>query len=483
MSSSLKKNLGYQTIYNILSTAIPLITSPYLARVLGADNQGIFSYTQSIVNYFTLFAMLGIQNYGSRTIASIVKKNKLSHIFWSLYIFQMFTSIWAICGYIFYLCILDVDNVIIAYIQILYLFGSLTDINWLFFGIERFDITVKRSIVIRLATVASIFLFVHNGTDLWKYTLIMSGGTFFSNLILWRYVPTVINFNSIKLIKLKDIKTHIRPNIILFVPILVMSIFHIMDKTMLGVFSTYEQTGFYYNADKIINIPIGVINGVGIVMLPRMSSLIGKENKHSFTKLFNQSLELIICISTAMSMGIAAVAKEFVPFFFGDGFDECVPIIIVLAPIMVIKGISQTIRMQYLVPCHKEKVFLQSSIVGMITNLCANIALIPQYGALGAVIGTLLAEITTCIWQLFKTYKEISYLKSLLHLVFYCFIGIAMFIIVRLTTRISQHLITQLGIEISVGVIVYLALCVIYWKISKSPIIQLINIKKWRILK
>ena len=102
--SKLKKNLGYQTIYQILNTCIPLITSPYLARVLGAEKQGVFSYTQSIVNYFTLFAMLGVVNYGTRTIADCGKdRGKRSKTFWNIYMLQLCCTVISISVYAFYL--------------------------------------------------------------------------------------------------------------------------------------------------------------------------------------------------------------------------------------------------------------------------------------------------------------------------------------------------------------------------------------------
>ena len=151
--SKLKKNLGYQTIYQILNTCIPLITSPYLARVLGAEKQGVFSYTQSIVNYFTLFAMLGVVNYGTRTIADCGKdRGKRSKTFWNIYMLQLCCTVISISVYAFYLTQICSQNIYIAFLQIFYLLGSLVDINWLFFGVEKFKITVSRNMVIRICS-------------------------------------------------------------------------------------------------------------------------------------------------------------------------------------------------------------------------------------------------------------------------------------------------------------------------------------------
>ena len=323
--SKIKRNLGYQTIYQILNTCLPLITSPYLARVLGAEKQGIFSYTQSIVNYFTLFAMLGVVNYGTRTIAECKKERRsISYSFWNIYLFQALTSAICIVLYSSYLFFLSPENRLIALIQGLYLIGSFLDANWLFFGLEKFKITVTRNMVVRLLSVAAILLLVKSRDDLWVYTLIMAGSPVISNVIIWKFIPNEVDIHFTDYINFDEVKRHIKPNLVLFIPLLGMSVYHVMDKTMLGILSSYEQVGFYYNADKIINIPIGVIGGVGTVMLPRMSALFADNRAEDIKKYFLTSIEGIIISAAAMAFGIAAISKEFTPVFFGEGFEPCV---------------------------------------------------------------------------------------------------------------------------------------------------------------
>ena len=292
--SSIKKNLGYQTIYQLLNTCIPLITSPYLARVLGAEKQGVFSFTQSIVNYFSLIAMLGVMNYGTRTIATCFEKKERSLSFWNVFIMQLITSIIALLLYFLYIVFICNENKNIASIQSLYIFSCIVDINWFYFGIERFKTTVTRSIIIRIITVVLILLFVKSPDDLWLYTLIMSGGTFLSNLILWGLIRNEIYISDLKHVTLQSICSHLKPNLVLFIPILAMSVYHIMDKTMLGILSDYEQVGYYYNADKIINIPIGIISGIGTVMLPRMTMLIKGRNNDEALNLFSLSFDNLL---------------------------------------------------------------------------------------------------------------------------------------------------------------------------------------------
>lgn len=475
--SNLKKNLGYQTIYQLLNTVLPLITSPYLARMLGASQLGVFSYTQSITGYFVLFAVLGVANYGTRSIAA-TKDNKqnLSKVFFEIYLFQVISSFIAILAYILYIVFICKENATVALLQGLAIIGSLLDINWLFFGIEKFNVTVSRNVVIRIVTVISILLLVKSPEDLWLYTLIMSVGTVINNVVLFYYLPRVVNIMAAKDINLKGIKQHIKPNLVLFVPLLAMSVYHIMDKTMLGALSTYEQTGLYYNADKVINIPIGIITGVGTVMLPRVTAMITSGKGNESDRLFNYTIEMIIAVSTAMAFGIAAISNEFTPFFFGEGYDECILLIIVLSPVLIIKALSQTSRMQYLIPNHKEKIFIHSVFIGAVVNLVINWCFIPTMGAMGAVIGTIMAELVTCLWQYIGMAKYIGIGKTILKSLLYLLFGVMMFVVVRLISSFTTVLISSkfinIIIEIMIGGIFYSAQCIVYWVITKNPIMD-----------
>ena len=253
MASSIKKNLGMQTAFQMLNTCLPLITAPYLSRTLGATSLGVYSFTSSIVSYFTLFAMLGTVNYGTRTVAA-VKENKeeRSKCFWGIFMLQLFVTALCLVAYVIYMIFICKDNYVIAWIQGITIICCCFDINWLFFGVENFKITVTRSMIIKIVTVVLILLMVKTKEDLWVYTLIMAMGTLISQIVLWVYVPRYISYSRISI---KDILVHIKPNIILFIPLLAMSVYHIMDKTMLGILSSYEQNGFYYNADKLLTSP------------------------------------------------------------------------------------------------------------------------------------------------------------------------------------------------------------------------------------
>lgn len=462
MTSSIKKNLGLQTIYQILNTCIPFITAPYLARKLGAVQLGVFSYTSSIVAYFTLIAMLGTVNYGTRSIASVRNdKKECSSVFWSIFALQVIVTIGMLVAYIGYLFFVCKDNQLIATLQIISIVACLFDINWFFFGIEGFRITVTRSIIIRVITVALILLLVNSEQDLWIYTVIMLGGTLLSQVVLFFYLPRYVIWTGVGI---ERIKKHIKPNLVLFIPLLAMSVYHTMDKTMLGMLSTYEQSGFYYNSDKVINIPMAIINGIGTVMLPRMAALLGERRRKEADELFVTTLEGVAAVSIAIACGIAAVANEFIPIFYGKGYDACILLTMVFTPIFIVKSLSVIIRTQYLIPMNLEKEFTKSVVGGAVVNFVFNILLIPKYGALGAVIATFLAELAACVLQFYSLKGRSLALKQIIkRSSFYLVVGLLMIIVVRFVSIVPGSLFIKLIIEIVAGGVFYSVITVLFW--------------------
>lgn len=470
---SIKRNISLQTAFQIVNTCLPLITAPYLARRLGAVQLGVFSYTSSIVAYFTLAAMLGTVNYGTRCIASVKNDlNARSKIFWSIFLLQIIMTLISLLAYAAYLLLFCKENVLIATIQIISLISCLFDINWFFFGIERFQMTVTRSLIIKALTVSAVLLFVKKQTDLWLYTLIMLGGTFLSQIVLFFYLPKYVIRVAVTA---QNIREHILPNLTLFIPLLAMSVYHTMDKTMLGMLSTYEEVGFYYNSDKVVNMPMSIINGVGTVMLPRMSYLLADGRQKEADDLFNTTLEGIAAICIAISCGIAAVSAEFIPIFYGKGYDACVLITIVFTPILLFKGFSVIARTQYLIPMKMEREFTKSVIGGAIVNLIMNLILIPPFAALGAAIATVVAELVACVMQFLSLRgRNLGLGRLMYHTALYAVMGLFMIGIVRLVSLLQLPTMIKLMFEILTGACFYGAICLSYWMRSSGKFYKIL---------
>lgn len=469
--SSLKKNIGYQTVFQIINTCLPLITSPYLSRVLGAGKLGIFSYANSVNGYFVLFAMLGIVNYGTRCVAEVqTREESRSRIFCEIYCLQLISGLTLCLLYGLYLAFFVRDNFLIFLIHSLALLACLFDISWLFLGLEEIRFLVARSMPIRIGTVLLILLLVKDPGDLWIYTLIMVSGTMLGQILLWTRLKRYVRLTRVTL---AGVKRHLKPMLVLFVPLLALSIFHLMDKTMLGSMSSYEQSGYYYNADKVINIPTGVLAGIGTVMLPRSAALLKSGQRQEADNLFVFTIEGIFMVSAAVSFGIAAVAPEFVPFFFGKGYDPCVWLILLLSPVLLLKSLSLTVRNAYLIPRRCDSVYIRSVIAGALVNLIANLLLIPHYGAVGAVLGTLLAEGCSCLWQYVCIWRKLDLRRTAGNSLAYFIMGLIMYVSVRsLASRLMLPYAAALLVEIGFGALVYGLFCLLFWRLTGNQLLQ-----------
>ena len=468
---SLQKNFLYNVLYQILLVILPLITAPYISRTLGATAVGVYSYTYSVAYYFLLIAMLGIGNHGNRSIAAVRDdRKKLNKTFSSIYSLQVITFSIAILAYAIYLVLFVKDNRLIVLLQLIYVTSGLFDIGWLFFGLEQFKLTVARNTLIKISTVVLMFVFVHKPSDLWKYTLIMSAGTLFSQAYLWLYVKKYVSFEKCSV---KEITSNIKPVLILFVPVLAYSIYKVMDKIMLGNMSSYDQVGFYNNAEKIINIPMGIITALGTVMLPRMSNIVANGDKKRVDDYIRISAKLVTLLSSAIAFGLMGVSSVLAPVFFGDEFIACGEIIRLLSVTVFFIAWANVIRTQYLIPNKRDSIYLTSTMVGAILNLIINWMLIPKYQANGAAFGTIVAEFSVMIVQLVAVKNELPMRKYIMSYSPILIIGLIMAVLVdRIGIKLGVS-VSTLAIQILAGGFFFCIATIAYLRISNDEMWRL----------
>lgn len=457
--NSIKKNFIYNSLYQVLIMFIPLFTTPYLSRILGPSGIGTFSYAYSIASYFVLFIMLGLNNYGNRTIAEVRdNQDHLRTTFWSIYFMQFIIGIFVNLAYLIY-CIVLSNNLIISLSMSIFVLSASFDINWCFFGLEKFRLIVVRNSLIKIITMVSIFIFVKEKNDVIIYCYIMVIGVFLSQIILWPYI-----FKNLKLYKpkLNEIAQHIKPNLFLFLTVIAVSLYKIMDKIMLGFLTSAEQVGFYESSEKIINIPIALVTSLGTVMLPRMTNMIsnniGKNNQ-----IIYYSILFSMFFSTSMCFGIMGVSKEFVPFFYGEGYDTCVSLFIILLPSCIFLAFANVIRTQYILPYQLDNIYVVSAFLGAGVNLLLNILLIPKYQSIGASIGTLAAEIVVCFYQCYKVKNAIPINKYIYKSIPFILSGFFMFIILYNITFNQQNIFSSLFVKICLGIILYFVLLLLQY--------------------
>ncbi len=318
---SVAKNYLYNVFYQLLMVIIPIITVPYVAKVLGTYGTGVNAYSFSIAQYFVLFGMIGVSLYGNRTIATVRDdREKLNKKFWEIYILQLITCSIATFVYIIYVLNFVESNRNIYLVQSLYIISAAIDISWLFMGLEDFKKTVTRNTVIKIIGVICIFTFVKSIDDLLIYVGILAISNFLGQLVLWGYVGKIINLKFIKFINFNEMIKNLNPMIILFVPQIAVQIYTVLNKTMLGIISTESEVGIFDNSEKIIKITLAIVTSLGTVMLPRISNEFAKGKLEKVNEYIYKSLNFVSIIAIPMAFGIAAISKEFVGWFLTDEF-------------------------------------------------------------------------------------------------------------------------------------------------------------------
>lgn len=472
--NNIKMNFLYNMLQQLSMMFVPLITSPYVSRVLGVKNIGVQSWLNSILTYFMLFSILGINNYGSRTIAIVNnEKEKIEKNFINIYFIQFFMSLLMTVLYLLYIFFFIASEYkLIGIIQTLYLFSNMFDISWIFYGLEEFKIIAVRNLNVKLFSIIFIFVFIKNENDLWKYVLILALSNFLAQIYSW-----IILLKKIKLVKIemREIKNHLKPIIILFIPVLSVSIFTVMDKYMIGKLSNIYENAYYENAIKIISIPKALITVLGSVMLPRTTNLIATGKEEESKKLIVLTMFYTSILSGAFVFGLMGIADVFSIIFWGRDFYNSGKLILYLAPSVTISVFGNIVRTQYLIPVAKDREYTYSLIFGAIVNFLINMLLIPIYGAFGAVIGTVLAELVITGFQFFYTKNYINLTIYFKDIVIFQILGLLMYLSLSYIKKYMSISITNLLILIILGSFIYSISVGIYILKSKNSI--LIEIK------
>ncbi len=454
LMKSLKKNILYNFIYQILVLILPFITAPYLSRVIGAGGLGTYSLSQTIAQYFTYLTLLGLTNYGNREIARVQNdKENRSRVFCEIYAMQLGCFVISCIIYAIYTVFFSVDFAA-ASIMWLWVISAVFDINWFFFGMEQFKLTVTRNAIIKLTTVILIFVFVKDHYDTYKYILIMAGGILASQMCLWPFVKRFIDFQKPTW---QGIKKHIKPNLVLFVPVIAISVYRLMDKVMIGYMASNTELGYYENAEKITTIILTLVSAVGTVMLPRMSALISDNNNETSKKYIDITMLIVIAYVNAAIYGIFAIGDPFCTLYFGEGFERTSLILKYLVVTVTFVGCGNVLRTQYLIPHKMDRIYINSALIGAGINFTVNLILIPLLSAVGAAIGTICAEVVVFLYQSISIRKAINFKLYIRQELLFLAIGAASFGLYLLIPD-SNNSIADIGIALAIGCVTFVPL-------------------------
>ncbi|MEG1300330.1 MAG: flippase [Erysipelotrichaceae bacterium] len=458
-NKSVVKNYLYNFSYQILLLIVPLITTPILSRVLGPNPIGSYGYTQSICTYFILFGTIGINMYGQREVAYVQNdKTKRSKIFFEIIILRALTVSFSLVFYVLLFCNSALYSTLFI-IQAIDIIASACDISWFYQGMENFKKTVIRNFVVKIIGVFVILCFIKGPNDLPLYVFCNSLILLFGNLSLWlslRKEVSKVPFNELQ------IKKHLKPTLILFLPQIATQIYTVLDKTMIGQLSTITQVGLYEQSQKIVKIGLSVVTALGTVMLPRMASVFASGDKKMMRQHLEDSFQFVTFLSIPIMFGLIGISNFFVPWFLGHKFVGAINIIIVTSPIIYFIAISNVIGMQYLLPTRRQGEFTLSVIVGSLVNFVINFILIAKYKAVGAAIGSVCAELTVTLIQCYAIREDYG-LKRILSISAKRLIaGLIMALIVFKVSTVLDKNFVNLFLIISIGAFIYVAILLLF---------------------
>lgn len=486
--ASLKKNYFYNFASQILTLAIPIITTPYLARVLHEEGNGQYSFSFSIITYFILFANLGFNAYGQREISKY--RNDLysrSKVFIEIILARLITTIISII--ILYTALFTIGFgeqyftlILVLSIQVI---AVVFDVNFYYHGMENFRAIAIRTILLKIMGLVCIFIFVRTQDDTWIYALCLSISTIFSNIVMW---PSILkNIDRVSIQEIAIIK-HIKPAILIFLPSLAVTVYSVLDKTMIGLLASNPDyaNGCYEQAYKINSLILVLITIISPIFASRNAFDYANGNSENLQNNLYLASRYVWMIGTPLVFGFFVLSNNLCSWFLGNGYIEVPLLLKIMSFRFIFSGFSEIFGNQLFIATGREKYTTIATTLAAVINLCLNFLLIPKLGAIGASITTLIAEfVVVFVLAIFAgKSNSISLKKEMIMSKNYIIAGACMYLIIRylhnffMNGILSFFIITVIG-----GCIYFVILLILKDKFIKIIIAELGRLVKSRINK
>ncbi|GBG96537.1 flippase [Lactococcus termiticola] len=458
----------YSTVYQMLALILPLVTIPYVSRVLGATGIGINAFTSSFAAYFVLIAYIGIKTYGNREIAYHQRDQKeRSKIFFELNILKFITVLIAVIGYLIFIAFQSHWQLYFL-LQGLAILAVLFDSSWYFMGVENFQIIVLRNTAIQVLFVVATFVFVRSTHDLWIYILLVAGSPLMGNLTVWPFLK-----RELVRVKIKELQVwrHLKPTLALFLPSIIISIYLSLNKSMLGALDNVQSAGFFAQSDSIVRAAYTLVTAFGAAFLPRLSSMLSEKKTDEAKAMSLKSLEISNALTFFIVAGIMGVSHSFAIFFFGKEFKEVGDVMFVQSLMIIFIAWSFVLGQQYLLAARRNKEFALAHVPAVIANVLLNIILIPIIGVMGAVIATIATEAAvafTELWFLRKLFRPSEFFHGLWKYVLSAFLSFAAIFYLDYIMPVS---IVSYLIQAITGFLVYVV-CLFLFRAGVIPVVK-----------
>lgn len=470
---NIKVNAILNVIYTLVNMLFPLLTYPYISRILGATNLGKVNFFISVANYAILFASLGLNTYGIRAIAKVRDdKMKLAKTTKELITLNMYITIVVMIIYISLAVLVSKfrSNVPLVVINGIWIITTPLGMNWLYSGLEQYTYITKRTVFFKIVSLILIFVFVRTSSDYTNYAAILVfanvGAYFLNYLNANRIVPKYYKRDL-------EYKKHLKPTLILFASALAISVYTNLDMIMLGFIRGDKQVGLYTVAVKAQTVLLSIVNALSTVLLPRLSFYISQKRIKEFNRILRKSIAVILLLTISLSAFFIIVAPECIAILGGKGYEGAILSMQILMPILVISGFSNITGNQILIPQGKDVAFMKAVISGAVVAFLCNLILMEKYGAVGGSIATLIAEMTQMSIQVYYSWKVVhnnfSY-QTVIKAVIATVIAVAVTILCNTILKIGAF-----GKIIMDGIIYYFCYILILKLLKEEYFLELVN--------
>lgn len=391
--SSIKKNFAYNIVLALSQVLFPIVTFPYVTRILGPEGLGLVSFVDSYAGYFILLAALGIPLYGVREIAKATTPAELSQTFSEIFSIHLVLTL--VCIVFYALTLLLYGNISVTYPLFIWgavmIFSCIFIGEWYFQGTGKFKFIAIRTMLIRLISIIFLFCFVTEKSDELNYFLIIVVAVIINAFVNFYYIrkEIAIRFLFSREILLK----HFRPMFYLFFSRAAVTVFLFMDIILLGFLSSADRVGIYSTGLKISKIPILVVSSLGVVLIPRLTASFHTGDHTYFTEMIRKSVKFVISVSIPILFFFFTTSSEIIYLFAGSQYDDAHTVVKILSPVILIIGLSSIFSMQILMPMGKDREVMIAVFAASAVCLILNFTLIPILAEVGAAITNLFVEL------------------------------------------------------------------------------------------
>lgn len=473
MKSNRIHSVKYNFIMNFILTAsnfiFPLITFPYVSRILLASGNGKVNFAASVANYFMMVASLGIPTYGIRACAKVrdnkesLSKTAQEILFINLVATVLVTVTYLVC--IFTIPKFSQDKVLflIEGVNIvLNMFGA----NWIYQALEQYDYITARSVFFKFVSMILMFLLVHQQSDYRVYAAITVLAAVGSNVLNFIRLRRFIIFRKFKNY---EFRKHLKPIFVLFAQNVTVSIYTNLDTVMLGFMKNDEAVGLYTAAVKVKGILLSIVASLGNVLLPRMSYYVKQNAKDKFYQLIRLALNAELFMAFPLAVYFSIESRNSILFLAGQGYLGAIPAMAIITVAIIPNGLTGVIGVQTLTPLNRERQVLYSVIVGAVSDFVLNLMMIPKWGAAGAALATTIAEFLVLLVQIVLARDILQNVARDIQIAKYLSITLAAAIP---TCILTQHLRYNVFINLVVTAVVFFGIYVVMLYILKDELLN-----------